>query len=71
MAKMDKHAWNAILRFNFYKTLSVLNPMSVKMAIFINFDISINLVAIFKSLSGTVNTCADKCPINCYFCFLS
>ena len=25
------------------------------------------LVAIYKSLSGTINTCADECPANCYF----
>ena len=28
------------------------------------------LVAIYKYLSGTINTCADECPINCYLDYI-
>ena len=34
---------------------------------FINNIILFFLVAIYKTLSGTINTCGDECPTNCKY----
>ena len=60
-----KFALNVILLCNFCRIINVLNPMNVKKVFKINYKI--NLVAIYKSLSGTINTCGDECPTNCNY----
>ena len=65
VALIDKYALNVILTINFFKILNVLSLMNAIMVIFqINLFLLI-LVAVFKTISGTINECADVCPGNC------
>ena len=34
---------------------------------YFQINYKINLVAIYKSLSGTINTCGNECPTNCNY----
>ena len=67
----DKLVWSVIKLINFYKTLSALNRMNVKMVNYFYFKSIKCLVAIYKWLSGTISLCGSECPANCIFILLN
>ena len=49
------------------KKVDLIKNINIKIILILN---NLFLVAIYKSLSGTINTCADECPANCYLDYI-